>query len=310
MVGKHLSSGISIIMPVHGSGQFLKMAVDSIIFQEFQQPHEFIVVLDGALPEAVAILETYSQESIKYVESRFNGIAHAHNAGLEAANFDFVAIAHSDDISLPGRFIKQAKFLTDNPNIVCVGGQMRLIDRYSVPIGFAGFLTQPNQVRRAFRHKSSIAHPAAMYRRDLTLKVGGYRQSYTPAEDLDLWLRLLDFGDMANLPDEIVMYRQHSNQTSRENLKRQSFAKAKVYWDRKSAQSADSFNLGRWQQIRFTALRNSEWYIVHSVDQVRAKNYRRAIFFIFLATLLNPVSMWQHIGTYLAVQRAKILKSK
>jgi hypothetical protein len=149
-----------------------------------------------------------------------------------------------------------------------------------------------------------------MYRRDLTLKVGGYRPSYAPADDLDLWLRLLNFGDMANLPDEIVMYRQHPNQTSRENLKRQSFAKARVYWDRKSRQSADSFNLDRWQQIRFTALSNSEWYIVNFVDQFRDKNYRRAILFFFLATLLNPVSMWQHIGTYMAVQRAKILKSK
>lgn len=292
-------------MPVHGSGQFLEMAINSIISQEFQQPHELIVVLDKALPEAVAILETFSHETIKYVESQSSGVAHAHNAGLEAASFDLIAIAHSDDISLPGRFIKQAKFLNENPTIVCVGGQMRLINRNGIPIGFARYLTQPKQVRKVFRHKSSIAHPAAMYRRDLALKVGGYSQSYAPAEDLDLWLRMLELGDMANLSEEIVLYRQHPYQTSRESLMRQSFAKTKVYWDRKAGQREEALNLGPWQQFRFAALRNSESYIVQSVDQVRAKKFSRAILFVFLATVLNPVNMWRSLRTYLAVQQAK-----
>jgi len=179
---------------------------------------------------------------------------------------------------------------------------MRLIDENGITIGLAPYLSQPKQVKKAFRHKSALAHPAAMYRRDVALKVGGYRQKYAPAEDLDLWLRMLDFGEIGNLPSEVIKYRIHSHQTSRENLTKQSLAKVNVYWDKRRGLNEKNHKLSCWQNFRIKVMATSESYIVKSVDEVRAKRLGRAIYFVILSTVLNPLNMWRTVGSFLTVR--------
>jgi hypothetical protein len=44
-------------------------------------------------------------------------------------------------------------------------------------------------------------------RADAVTRCGGYRRDFEPAEDLDLWLRLSDIGDIANLNTVVLRYR-------------------------------------------------------------------------------------------------------
>jgi hypothetical protein len=48
-----------------------------------------------------------------------------------------------------------------------------------------------------------------MMRRELAMRVGGFREPFRIGEDLDLLLRLGENGKMANLPDILYLYRQH-----------------------------------------------------------------------------------------------------
>ena len=60
-----------------------------------------------------------------------------------------------------------------------------------------------------------VAHPAVMMRRDAVLKAGGYRKTFSPAEDYDLWLRMSDLGyAIANLPQPLLNYRWHGANVS------------------------------------------------------------------------------------------------
>jgi hypothetical protein len=49
-----------------------------------------------------------------------------------------------------------------------------------------------------------------MIRRAALAEIGGYRESYYGAEDLDLWLRLAERGQLANLPEPLIKCRVHS----------------------------------------------------------------------------------------------------
>jgi hypothetical protein len=51
-----------------------------------------------------------------------------------------------------------------------------------------------------------------MMRRDTFLASGGYRKSFLHAEDYDLWLRLAESHQLANLPDVLLRYRFHATQ--------------------------------------------------------------------------------------------------
>jgi hypothetical protein len=57
-----------------------------------------------------------------------------------------------------------------------------------------------------------------MFRRDLFQSVGGCRRLFTGGEDFDLWLRLAERAQLANLPEVLVRYRIHPDMESRKRL--------------------------------------------------------------------------------------------
>src|SRR5262249_13334246 len=54
-----------------------------------------------------------------------------------------------------------------------------------------------------------ICHPSVMMRKDAIVQIGGYREQYQFAEDLDLFLRMAEIGRLANLSEALLEYRQH-----------------------------------------------------------------------------------------------------
>ncbi|MCA9183262.1 MAG: hypothetical protein KDA51_17495, partial [Planctomycetales bacterium] len=53
-------------------------------------------------------------------------------------------------------------------------------------------------------------HPTTLIRAAAFEAVGGYRTEYQWIEDHDLWLRLSSRGQLANLTDVVLRYRQHT----------------------------------------------------------------------------------------------------
>jgi hypothetical protein len=56
------------------------------------------------------------------------------------------------------------------------------------------------------RH-SCLAHPAVTMRRSALQAVGGYR--FKGVEDYDLWLRMSERFELANLPEPMILHRLH-----------------------------------------------------------------------------------------------------
>ena len=54
-----------------------------------------------------------------------------------------------------------------------------------------------------------VYHPAVIYRRNAVLDLGGYRPECREAEDLDLFLRLAEVGQIVYLPEPLLKYREH-----------------------------------------------------------------------------------------------------
>jgi hypothetical protein len=67
-------------------------------------------------------------------------------------------------------------------------------------------------------------------RRDAVVAVGGYRAEAFPSEDFDLWLRLNEVGELANIPDLLVRYRRHPDTVRiREHARHRTTAAAIVH---------------------------------------------------------------------------------
>jgi hypothetical protein len=58
-------------------------------------------------------------------------------------------------------------------------------------------------------------------RREAIVQVGGYRPAFTPADDYDLWMRISEHFELANLEQVVFKYRIHSHQISVRRRKQQ-----------------------------------------------------------------------------------------
>jgi len=203
---------VSVLMPVYNAEKYLAEAVESILVQTFQD-FEFIIIDDGSTDRTHAILGECQRkdERIRLYSRENRGLVPTLNEGLSYARGRYIARMDADDISLPERFQVQVEYLEKNSDHVAVGTKVLIIDPEGLPI--CPFSTLLNHEDIDGAHLSlkggAITHPSVMMRKEAVLAVGGYRQEYIHAEDLDLFMRLAEIGRLANLAECLFQYRMH-----------------------------------------------------------------------------------------------------
>jgi glycosyltransferase involved in cell wall biosynthesis len=211
-----------------------------------------LIVNDGSNDNTLAILERYASKDcrIRLISRPNTGYALALNEMLYLARGEYIARMDADDVALPQRFQWQVDFLQHHLEVVCVGGAHDIIDRAGRLITCWQLLLSDAEIQQAaLAGHGSICHPCAMIRRTALLAVGGYNPDLTPAEDLDLWLRLGEIGKLANLSQPILQYRLHPQSVSGEHcdLQRQQARLAcERAWQRRGIEG--TFEAGdRWR---------------------------------------------------------------
>jgi glycosyltransferase involved in cell wall biosynthesis len=213
---------VSVVMPVYNAGKYLRSAVQSVLAQTFTD-FELIAVDDGSKDESLAILREFEAKDprVKVISRANTGIVGALNDGLAAAKGELIARMDADDLATPHRFEKQVAFLREHPDHVLVGSQVMLIDSDDAALCPKRDTVYEHEEIDA-GHLSGrwpLVHPTVMMRRDAVMKVGGYRAKYQWLEDLDLFLRLAEVGQLASLRDVLLHYRLHTGSVchTREN---------------------------------------------------------------------------------------------
>jgi GT2 family glycosyltransferase len=213
---------LSVVMAVFNGERFLRRALDSLLTQDFSN-FELLVVDDGSTDTTPDILGEYaSRDHRMTVQCQPNrGTSAALNSGFALARAPLVARLDSDDVAMAHRLERQSRFLRENEAVGMVGGQVVVIDDEDREIAPARYPLSDREIRRTFAETSPFVHSAVMLRKAVFDQVGGYRQAFDGAEDLDLWLRIAERSQVANIPEFVAMYRIHENQVSAERLEAQ-----------------------------------------------------------------------------------------
>lgn len=90
---------ISIIVPVYNAERYLRFCINSILTQSYTRL-QVILVDDGAKDSSPQICDEYARADsrVEVIHQANGGIAKAQNAGLDAAQGEFIAFADNDDI--------------------------------------------------------------------------------------------------------------------------------------------------------------------------------------------------------------------
>jgi len=220
-----LTPAISVIMPVRNGAEWLAEAVASVRGQEFSD-FELVIVDDGSDDGAAALLSGFAaaDRRIRLIRQAPQGIVAALNTAIAAARAPYLARLDADDRARPDRFGKQLAFMQAHTEIQLLGTFADRIDAAGNVVGRLTPPTDPATLARVLERINPFVHSSVMMRTALVRRIGGYRAAFGAAEDYDLWLRLAEAGDMANLADHLIQYRQHDSNLSRRDAIRQSFS--------------------------------------------------------------------------------------
>ena len=206
---------ISVLMSVYNAGRFLAPALESVLAQTFSN-FELIAIDDGSTDGSAAVLAEFAAHDrrIRVLVQEHLGRVATLNRGLALARAPVVARMDADGISRPDRFAKQIAHLGENPPVAAVSGATDVIDESGTYLRTDVFPTLPDAIKSELLYRSCVSHPAVMARTDVLRSVGGYRRNAQYAEDHDLWLRISEVSQVANLPDVLLSYRLHPVKTS------------------------------------------------------------------------------------------------
>ena len=209
-----ISPAISVVLPVYNGETFLAKAIESILNQTYRD-FEFIIINDGSKDGSKAIIDSYADkdERIVVIHQENTGLVAALNLGIATAKAPLIARMDADDIALSERFAKQVEYLSNHPEIAVLGSFIRLIDEQDKPIRDIYYPVTAQEIAGKILQGSPFAHPAVMMRKEI-LEEGAYKALYTHCEDYELWLRLSEKYEMANLPEILLLYRQHPHKIS------------------------------------------------------------------------------------------------
>lgn len=216
------SPTISVVMSVFNGESFLPEAVESILAQTFGD-FEFIIIDDGSTDTTPQILAEYVKhdDRIRVFSQQKRGLVESLNRGIELSRAGYVARMDADDVSLPHRLQKQIDFLQRHPEVGLLSGAYEQIDATGTILGTISVPLADSEIRAAMMMANQICHPAVLMKKEVARAAGGYRSEPLHAEDYDLWLRMAERTQLANLSDVILRYRVHLGQVSVANLTHQ-----------------------------------------------------------------------------------------
>jgi glycosyltransferase involved in cell wall biosynthesis len=213
---------ITVYMPVFNASKFLHQSIESILDQTYSN-FEFIIVDDASTDNSWKIIRSYAKKDKRIIAIRNNinlGVSLTSNIAISKAKGQFLARMDADDISFSNRLESQLNYFKKHPNTVAIGGQCVVIDENNHLIGNKNFPTKAKKLKEMIFWAIPMQQPSMMINLDkLPQNFTWYTPNVSSAEEINLMFRLMLYGNLANLPQNLLFYRHLETSLSHKNPK-------------------------------------------------------------------------------------------
>ncbi|HKY43061.1 MAG TPA: glycosyltransferase family A protein [Pyrinomonadaceae bacterium] len=199
---------VSVIIPVHNGGRYLRAALESVFAQTYR-PFEVIVVDDGSTDDSGVIAQSFPE--VRYIQQANQGVATARNNGIDAAGGEFFAFLDQDDLWTPEKLRLQIAYLLNHPDVGYTLTQQQ-------------FFLDPGAIIPAWFRKELLSEVhtgwvlgTLVVRRSAFEKIGNFATGYSAASDGDWFFRAKATEvPMAVVPELLLLKRIHgANESAR-----------------------------------------------------------------------------------------------
>jgi glycosyltransferase involved in cell wall biosynthesis len=188
---------VTVVIPVHDREAALHAALRSVLAQTVR-PARIVVVDDGSSDGSAAVAEEYPVTLVRHERARGSGAAR--NSGIAVADTTWIAFLDSDDVWLPEHLATAAPALGEHVFVTTP-----MVDSFGRGRGNVTGRTQPVTPATLFFPENIVCTSTVVARRSSIDAVGGFGD-LPRAQDLDLFLKLLEVGTAVALPVPTAIY--------------------------------------------------------------------------------------------------------
>jgi len=204
---------VSVIVPAYNAAGHLRVALDSVYEQSFDD-WEIVVVDDGSSDDTAAVARSYDERTRVASHPTNRGLAATRNTAISLAYGELLAFLDSDDAWRPdylrrliGRYDAE-EATRPGVGIVCCDAQLYSDDGPLNETYGARFGRPREDVDLASLLRANPIFVSALVPRRVVAEVGGFDASLRSVEDLDLWLRIIEAGyRVVYDPTPLAIYR-------------------------------------------------------------------------------------------------------
>jgi glycosyltransferase involved in cell wall biosynthesis len=201
---------ISVLMAVRDGAAFLDGALASLESQHFRD-FEIVIVDNGSRDETSRIIAAWAAREPRLRSFRLErpGLARSLCYAAAQARAPILARLDADDVALPSRLGLQYAAMQSNPSLGLLGSSADIINELGQKIGERHLPASDRELKEFLKTGNPFVHSSVMMRRDAYERAGGYRDGLRVCEDFDLWCRMAEITEIANLDIPLVRYRLH-----------------------------------------------------------------------------------------------------
>ncbi len=201
---------VSVVMAVFNAEGTLGPAIESILSQAFDD-FEFIIIDDASQDNSWNLLCQIEDPRVIILKNKENlGLTKSLNLAIEKARGKLIARMDADDISDKKRLSKQVDLMQAKTEIDVCGSWFKVFsDSYSKPILEVKHPTSHDEIILFASLYNTIGHPTVLFKKSCWEKIK-YDESLQAAQDYKLWYDFYREGyRFENIPEFLVLYRQH-----------------------------------------------------------------------------------------------------
>jgi glycosyltransferase involved in cell wall biosynthesis len=213
----------SVIIPLYNKAAYIERAIQSVLFQTFQE-FELIVVDDGSTDDSFVQLSVISQQlsvetpeiykKVRVIQQQNQGVSTARNNGVKLAKFEYIAFLDADDSWEPTYLEEMSGLIAAYPNAGIYGSSYFIVKngkKRIAPIGvdknFDRGLINYCQV-----YSKTLCMPltsiSTILPKSVFINENGFKPDLKLGEDFDLWIRVAKKYPVAFMNIPLANYNQ------------------------------------------------------------------------------------------------------
>jgi len=264
------SPKITVLMTVYNGEQYLKQTVSSILKQTYLD-FEFLIIDDTSTDSSMDILNFFQDSRIRIVCNEQNmGQTRSLNKGLQLAKGKYIARMDADDLAYPHWLENQITFIENNPEYVVVSANAVIINSKGDTVKILNSPQPFEEVVLKSLIACQINHVGSLYQKNIILEHGGYDESFTIAEDYDLWSKLIRAGKKLTRTSAVsIAIRFHDQSTSiiEKGNKTDLIEISRIMRDNIRYLTGKEISEGQGHLL---------WHLIYKIDALNLSEFRKA----------------------------------